>query len=149
MQLRHVRRSSTVLLGAGLAVSALGTAALTVALSAPNAAFADTTCYPASSLSCTTTTTLPTTAQAQAQTQATDPTPPATSASAGLPFTGADVEQLAAIGGGAILLGGILLRRGRRRSYTESEPAMVSVPGLVIADRTVWSQWPSDSPSRA
>jgi hypothetical protein len=33
----------------------------------------------------------------------------------GLPFTGADVEEMTAIGAGALLIGGILVRRGRSR----------------------------------
>ncbi|HVC71256.1 MAG TPA: hypothetical protein VNC61_13450 [Acidimicrobiales bacterium] len=32
-----------------------------------------------------------------------------------LPFTGADVEEMTAVGAGALLVGGILVRRGRHR----------------------------------
>ncbi len=54
----------------------------------------------------------------------TDPTPAASGGSTGgssssgttsLPFTGADVEELAAIGVGALVVGGLLVRR--RRSH--------------------------------
>ncbi len=40
------------------------------------------------------------------------PTPTATTSS--LPFTGADVAELAVIGTGAVLAGGVLMRRRRR-----------------------------------
>jgi LPXTG-motif cell wall-anchored protein len=42
--------------------------------------------------------------------KSTDPTTGTTS----LPFTGADVEELAVVGAGAVLAGGLLLRRRRR-----------------------------------
>ena len=42
-----------------------------------------------------------------------DPTP-TTSTSSSLPFTGADVAELAVIGTGAVLAGGVLMRRRRR-----------------------------------
>jgi len=38
----------------------------------------------------------------------------------GLPFTGADVEEMTAIGAGALVIGGILVRRGRNRRRAES-----------------------------
>ncbi len=38
-----------------------------------------------------------------------------TSASGDLPFTGADIEQMAAVGGSALLLGSVLVARKRRR----------------------------------
>jgi LPXTG-motif cell wall-anchored protein len=47
------------------------------------------------------------------------PAPVATTVSASstsLPFTGADVEELAVLGVGAILVGGVLVRRRRRVS---------------------------------
>jgi LPXTG-motif cell wall-anchored protein len=37
-----------------------------------------------------------------------------------LPFTGADIEELTAIGGGALLVGGILVRRSRNRRRAEA-----------------------------
>ncbi|MGH9016993.1 MAG: hypothetical protein ACRDY1_04510 [Acidimicrobiales bacterium] len=37
-------------------------------------------------------------------------------ASSSLAFTGADIEEMTAIGGGALLLGGVLVGRSRRRS---------------------------------
>jgi LPXTG-motif cell wall-anchored protein len=36
--------------------------------------------------------------------------------SSSLPFTGADIEELAVVGAGAVLAGGLLLRRRRRTS---------------------------------
>ena len=41
-----------------------------------------------------------------------DPTP--TTSTSSLPFTGADVAELAVIGTGAVLAGGVLMRRRRR-----------------------------------
>jgi hypothetical protein len=37
-----------------------------------------------------------------------------------LPFTGADVEEMTAIGAGALLIGGILVRRSRNRRRIEA-----------------------------
>jgi len=48
----------------------------------------------------------------------------ATSTSTGsssLPFTGADIEELAVVGVGAVLAGGLLLRRRRRTVEVESD----------------------------
>ena len=42
------------------------------------------------------------------------PTPPTTSTPSSLPFTGADVAELAVIGTGAVLAGSLLARRRRR-----------------------------------
>ena len=36
--------------------------------------------------------------------------------SGALAFTGADIEQMTAIGGGALVMGGVLVRRSRRRN---------------------------------
>jgi hypothetical protein len=36
--------------------------------------------------------------------------------SSALAFTGADIEEMTAIGGGALLVGGLMVRRSRRRS---------------------------------
>jgi LPXTG-motif cell wall-anchored protein len=41
-------------------------------------------------------------------------TTPADATTSSLPFTGADVEELAAVGLGAVLVGGVLMRRRRR-----------------------------------
>ncbi len=49
---------------------------------------------------------------AVASTPTATPTPTATTSS--LPFTGADVAELAVIGTGAVLAGGVLMRRRRR-----------------------------------
>ena len=42
------------------------------------------------------------------------PTPTPTTSTSSLPFTGADVAELAVIGTGAVLAGGVLMRRRRR-----------------------------------
>jgi hypothetical protein len=43
----------------------------------------------------------------------------ASSSGGSLPFTGADVEELSVIGAGALVAGGVLVRRGRRRRRAE------------------------------
>jgi hypothetical protein len=44
-----------------------------------------------------------------------------TKASGGsLPFTGADIEEMSALGAGALLVGGILVRRGRQRRHVDA-----------------------------
>lgn len=43
-------------------------------------------------------------------------TPAGTATTTSLPFTGADVEELAIVGAGAVLAGGLLIRRRRRIS---------------------------------
>jgi hypothetical protein len=47
------------------------------------------------------------------------PVTDATTVSSGsLAFTGADIEEMTALGGGALIVGGALVRRSRRRSRT-------------------------------
>jgi hypothetical protein len=92
-------------LGLGLTGAVLG------GVGASSAAYADSTCY----TGCTATT---------------DPTPPTTVTPAatgtpaanlvseptgGLPFTGADIAEMATVGAGLVVAGGVLVRRGRRR----------------------------------
>lgn len=84
-----------LVLGLGLGVCA------TVGISA--AAFADTTCYTGCEPTVTTEPVSP-------------PVVPTTSSSSGLAFTGADIEGLAAVGAGALVTGGLLLRIRRRRA---------------------------------
>ena len=43
-----------------------------------------------------------------------DPIPTTSTSTSSLPFTGADVAELAVIGTGAVLAGGVLMRRRRR-----------------------------------
>ena len=111
-------------LGAGLAFTTLGVVALpgAVASAATTGTSGNTgsgTCYPAcpptapqSGVSVTTpapqVTVAPAVAPAAAPTQA--PT------SGGLPFTGADISEMAAVGAGALVLGGVLVRRSRRNA---------------------------------
>jgi LPXTG-motif cell wall-anchored protein len=47
---------------------------------------------------------------------ATDSTVTPTASTTSLPFTGADIEELAVVGVGAVLAGGLLLRRRRARA---------------------------------
>src|SRR5215472_12993556 len=95
------------LLGLGFGV-ALSTAGVVLA---PAAAFADATCYTGCSTPSTGNNNPATpSAPAQAQTQ-----PPSNPASGGLPFTGADIAEMAAVGAGAVLVGGALVQRSRRQ----------------------------------
>lgn len=90
--------------GAGLALSALGVAA------PATAAFADSACY----TGCTSPS-ISSTSPSQGVTTQSQPTQTtSSSSSSGLPLTGADIEELAAIGAGAVLVGGVLVRRSRR-----------------------------------
>ena len=91
-------------LGFGVALSTVGVVV------APAAAFADATCYTGCSTPQTGTNPVTPSAPAQAQTQ-----PPSNPASGGLPFTGADIAEMTAVGAGAVLLGGVLVQRGRRQ----------------------------------
>jgi len=138
MKTTHVGKIGKFLVGGGLAVSALGAAAVMV----PAAAYAQSCTYDSggSVISCTppsqtTQQNVPPSANVQAATSA---------SSSSLPLTGADIEELVAIGGSAILIGGLLVLRSRRRA---NAPATATVPGMVLADRTVWSQWQSGSPT--
>lgn len=127
-----VRKSALIafLLATGLA-SAVGVVAV------PSIALAQSTCtYPFAG--CTPTT--PT----GGTTPSTPAVAPATkAASSSLPFTGADIEQLAAIGGVAIVAGGLLIRRSRRRANASN--AAATSTGTSSVDTTGWSQWSSDS----
>jgi len=90
-------------LGLGLAISTAGVVAV------PTMAFADSTCYTGCSGPSGGVTTQVEPAPVSAPIE-----PVAAPASGGLPFTGADIEGMAAIGAGALVLGGVMMRRGRR-----------------------------------
>lgn len=98
----------TKLLGLGLGL--VMSAAVVVV---PSAAFADTTCYTGCSGPTSGVTTPPTSTPAPAQAPI---EPVAAPTSGGLPFTGADIEGMAAVGAGALVLGGVMVRRSRRHS---------------------------------
>ncbi|HUI02019.1 MAG TPA: hypothetical protein VLZ77_00635 [Acidimicrobiales bacterium] len=98
-------KNKLVGLGLGLALSTLGVVV------APTMASADSTCY--TGCSTPSGSTIPTT---PAVTQATTPTLAKTEPiSSGLAFTGADIEEMAAVGAGALVLGGVLVRRSRKQ----------------------------------
>lgn len=143
MKSTHFGKAKKLLLSGGLVASSLGAVAVVMAMSVPTVAYADTTssCYPATS--CAPPTTAPPSSSTGGSAQQVQPSTAAASSS--LPFTGADIEQLAAIGGGAILIGAVLVRRSRRRAHAAA--AVAPVPGLVLAEKTVWSQWRSGSPT--
>jgi hypothetical protein len=95
-------------LGLGVAMSALGVVAV------PAMASAD-TCYTGCSSPSGGGAGEPPTQQSPLS-QTTPVAPPTESpASGGLALTGADIEGMAAIGAGAVVVGGLLVRRSRRR----------------------------------
>ena len=96
-------------LGLGLALSTLGVMAV------PTMAFADSTCYTGCSGPATGASTPPPT-QAPAEPVSAPVEPAQAPASGGLAFTGADIEGMAAVGAGALVAGGLLVRRSRRHS---------------------------------
>ncbi len=105
-------KSKLLGMGLGLTLSALGVVAVPAAV-----AFADT---PASPVTCYTGCTTPATGTSTPVTVAPQPlstpiAPVQEPAASGLPFTGADIEEMAAVGAGALVLGGFLVRRSRRQ----------------------------------
>ena len=103
-------KSKLLGLGLGLTMSALGVAAVPAA-----AAFADTSVQPAT---CYTGCTTPATGTSTPVTVAPQPlqvAPVQEPTAGGLPFTGADIEEMAAVGAGALVLGGVMVRRSRRQ----------------------------------
>jgi len=78
---------------------------------APTMASADSTCY--TGCSTPSGSTIPTTAVTQATTPTLAKTEPVSSSS--LALTGADIEEMAAVGAGALVLGGVLVRRSRKQ----------------------------------
>ncbi|MGD0320640.1 MAG: LPXTG cell wall anchor domain-containing protein [Acidimicrobiales bacterium] len=116
MDTKHVGKAWRLLFGTGLAVSTLGAGIVAATVTLPTPAFADTPCTPTAYVGC-----VPPSQGTGGGASTLNATEPTTSATpdAGLPFTGADIEQLAAIGGGAVLAGGgLLVFRRRRRSRT-------------------------------
>jgi hypothetical protein len=109
-----------LLIGSGLAVGSL-------ALASGVAGAAATGCGSMSGPSCSvtpptvggtsTTPVLPTTAaNSQLPYDGTSSAPSSTGGSSSLPFTGADIAELAVIGGAAVVVGGVLTRRRRLAS---------------------------------
>jgi len=92
-------------LGLGLALSTLGVVAVPTTM-----AFADSTCYTGCSGPAGGTTPPP----APVQPVSAPIEPAQAPAAGGLAFTGADIEGMAAVGAGALLVGGVLVRRSRR-----------------------------------
>jgi hypothetical protein len=106
--LKSEMKSKLLGLGLGLTLSTLGVVAVPAAV-----AFADTapsTCY----TGCETSITSPPVTTAVTPV-VTEPAPIAkTAAGATLPFTGADIEEMVAVGAGALMVGGLMVRRSRR-----------------------------------
>jgi LPXTG cell wall anchor motif len=107
MKLTRSSKLRAFLVGAGLAVSALAFVELPAM-----AAFADGTCY----TGCTPPANVQTQSPAISSTSSgTQPSSSSSTSSSSLPFTGADIEELAGIGAGAVVVGGLLVVRSRRR----------------------------------
>jgi hypothetical protein len=102
-------KSKLLGLGLGLTLSTLGVAAVPA-----TAAMADTPppCY----TGCTTVITSPppTVPTPAVTVPAPEPKLAVSANSASLPFTGADISEMAGVGAGALLVGGLLVRRSRR-----------------------------------
>jgi hypothetical protein len=98
-------RSRLLGLGLGLTLATLGVVAV------PTMAYADATCY----TGCTTPMTGVSTpvVTPNVTTPAAAPAEPA-QAAGGLALTGADIEGMATIGAGALVVGGLMVRRSRR-----------------------------------
>ena len=104
-----------LIIGSGLAVTSL--------LVAPTVAGAAASCVSPSTMNepgCVVTPAIAAASSAPATDSALpfDGTPaadaPTSTTTSSLPFTGADVEELAVVGAGAVLVGGLLIRRRRR-----------------------------------
>ena len=101
--MKTMKWTQRICIGTGLAVASM--------FAVPTVAGADTTCYTA----CTAPIVSPTSVPPPGPTT-TDPVHTTTmvNGSSSLPFTGADIGELAAVGVGAVVIGGVLTRRRRR-----------------------------------
>lgn len=95
-------------LGLGLTLTALGVAAL------PPTAYADSTCYTGCSGPSGGVTTPVTPAPVSAPTVSAPVAPVQAPTSGALPFTGTDIEGMAAVGVGTVVAGCVMVRRSRR-----------------------------------
>ena len=103
-------KSKLLGMGLGLTLSALGVVAVPAAV-----AYADTPAQPATCYTgCTTPATGTSTPVTPAPLPLTQIAPVQEPAAGGLPFTGADIQEMAAVGAGALILGGFMVRRSRR-----------------------------------
>ena len=103
-------KSKLLGMGLGLTLSALGVVAVPAAV-----AYADTPAQPATCYTgCTTPATGTSTPVTPAPLPLTQISPVQEPAAGGLPFTGADIQEMAAVGAGALILGGFMVRRSRR-----------------------------------
>jgi len=95
-------------LGLGLAMSTLGVAAVSTT------AYADSTCYTGCSAPGVGGAENPPAQQVSHSVS----TPTQAPSSGGLAFTGADIESMGAVGVGAVVVGGVMVRRSRRHRQT-------------------------------
>ena len=101
------------LVGLGLGIAAMSTLGV---VAAPAVAYADSTCY----TGCTNTTSGTVPPQVVTSNTVAPPVEPKAASSGGLAFTGADIEGMAAIGAGALVVGGALVRRSRRQRHVQA-----------------------------
>jgi hypothetical protein len=103
--MKTMKWTQRICIGAGLAVTSM--------FAVPAVAGADATCY----TGCTPPTVSPNVVSPPATPTNSDGVQPASvtvNGSSSLPFTGADIGELAAVGVGAVVIGGVLTRRRRR-----------------------------------
>jgi hypothetical protein len=102
-------RSKLLGLGLGLTLSTLGVVAV------PTMAFADaSTCYTGCETPMTGVSTPTTPTAGIVVTPAQAPIEPKQASATGLALTGADIEGMVTIGAGALVVGGLMVRRSRR-----------------------------------
>jgi LPXTG-motif cell wall-anchored protein len=104
--MKTMKWSQRICIGAGLVVTSM--------FAVPTVAGADTTCY----IGCTPSAVSPAAVTPPAPTgsEGVNSTAATTNGSSSLPFTGADIGELAAVGLGAVVIGGVLTRRRRRNA---------------------------------
>jgi len=112
-QIVRVSKVKRLLAGMGLAAAV---ALPVLALPGNASATCYTSCAPSSHLTVVPPTQLPFTGSSGNDGGAPVTTSSTTGGSSSLPFTGADVEEIAALGLGSLLIGGVLVRRGRRHN---------------------------------
>ena len=110
-------KARRLLVGGGMIVASVGAALATMPVTANAASPSDTSCYTCSPPQTKTTdpNQLPFTPSGGTAPTSSNTTQQQSSITS-LPFTGADVEEIAVVGGGA-LVAGVLLSRRRRRAH--------------------------------
>jgi hypothetical protein len=100
--MKTMKWTQRICIGAGLAVTSM--------FAVPAVAGADATCY----TGCTPPSVSPSVVTPPTTPDGVQPASVTVNGSSSLPFTGADIGELAAVGVGAVVIGGVLTRRRRR-----------------------------------